>query len=214
MKRSARANANPSHDLVWGTHHGLTAAGRAQKPRRQLPSTQFDLKRIAQREPGTAGEAAGTGADEPAGAAGDPTPAWVTSCPSKSGNHCCRTNANSGHSFWLMGSDGGKPNFSKFLYCPRCKMRKSRCGPVESPVLPTKPIVLPISTRSPWCTNMRDKCRYIVSYPSECAIWIMFPSPPLRPANSTRPLPMVCTGVPTGAPKSVPICGRNNFRIG
>ena len=38
-----------------------------------------------------------------------------------------------------MGSEGGRPSFSKFLYCPRCKMRKSRCGPVERPVLPTKP---------------------------------------------------------------------------
>src|SRR5580698_5794244 len=95
---------------------------------------------------------------------------WATSRPSNNGNHCCRTSTNSGQYFLATGSVGGKPSFSKFLYCPRCKIRKSRCGPVESPVLPTSPIVFPISTRSPWRTNMRDKCRYIVSYPSECAI--------------------------------------------
>ncbi len=68
------------------------------------------------------------------------------------------------------------------------------------PVMPTSPIILPISTCSPKYTKTLDRCRYIVSYPWEWAIFIMLPSPPLRPANSTRPAPMVCTGVPIGAP--------------
>src|SRR5437667_3869121 len=52
------------------------------------------------------------------------------------GSHFSRTSANSGQFFFETGSDGGNPSRSKFLYCPCCIMRKSRCGPVESPVLP------------------------------------------------------------------------------
>src|SRR5260370_22990084 len=93
------------------------------------------------------------------GAAG----AWSRPGLLRMGSHFSRTAANSGRFFFETGSDGGRPSFSKFLYWPFCRMRKSRCGPVERPVLPTRPMVLPISTCSPLRTNMRDKCKYIVS---------------------------------------------------
>ena len=47
---------------------------------------------------------------------------------------------------------------------------------------------------------LRHRLLPFVSYPFECATCTRLPSPPFRPANITRPLPIVCTGVPTGAP--------------
>src|SRR5580698_8320399 len=73
-------------------------------------------------------------------------------------NAWSRAAANSVQSRLDIGSDGGSGRRSKFRNSLPCWMRKSRCGPVARPVMPTRPIRWPCWTRSPECTNTRDKC--------------------------------------------------------
>jgi hypothetical protein len=44
-----------------------------------------------------------------------------------------------------------------FRHAPFCRIRKSRCGPVDRPVLPTRPITCPFFTDSPALTDNDSK---------------------------------------------------------
>ena len=45
------------------------------------------------------------------------------------------------------------------------QISKCRCGPVDLPVLPERPIYLPGPTDCPFDTPIVDRCMYLLSYP-------------------------------------------------
>src|SRR5690349_2261177 len=45
---------------------------------------------------------------------------------------------------------------------PFCRTSKWRCGAVDRPVLPLRPMTCPGATEAPGCTRMRERCPYMV----------------------------------------------------
>src|SRR5439155_1123744 len=105
-----------------------------------------------------------------------------------------------------FGSTGGEPDLSVPNYlragsgstaAPRTRTSKCRCGPVASPVAPTRPTSSPVRTDSPTWTSIRERCAYIDRTPRPWAMTTSFPQPPaMTPAQATRPDAAAVTGVP------------------
>ena len=89
-------------------------------------------------------------------------------------------------------------------YPPPSSVLKCRCGPVESPVVPTAPTTAPLGTVCPADTEMADICPYCVASPPPWSMATKLPYPSYQPACVTRPCAAAHTGRPVIAARSMP----------
>ena len=90
-------------------------------------------------------------------------------------------------------------------YSALVRASKCRCGPVELPVEPDRPICWPGVTFWPTETPIDERWPYWVYVPSFILMTTLLPYAPPQPASTTAPEPTRLTSVPEAAWKSMPV---------